>query len=138
MKLRNKNTGGIFNVAFHSSYKEEKITIGVEVEADPVSPKCNFGDYASLKEFCEVWEDAATKPLIKDEKICKAVRAWSEANEVAKVYVCSIGDGKEYLELYAQDNGVTYGMSRISIKTQDGLWIGKEYTIAELCGEEKW
>ena len=72
------------------------------------------------------------EPLIKDEKVRKAVRAWAEANEVAKVYVYGIGDGKEYLELYEQDNG----MSRISIKTQDGIWFGKVYTVTELCGEE--
>lgn len=76
MKLRNKKTGRVFDVAFHSSYKEGKITIGVEEEADPVYPKCNFGNYDSLKAFCEVWEDyKPAEPLIKDEKVRKAAYA---------------------------------------------------------------
>lgn len=77
-----------------------------------------------------------TEPLIKDEKIRKAVRAWAEAFGVTKAYVVGIGDGKDYVELYAQDNGVTDGRIRMSISTQNGVWIGKEYTITELCGEE--
>ena len=75
--------------------------------------------------------------MIKGDKILKLVREWAEAFGVTKVYVCGIGDGKEYIELYAQDNGVTDGRIRISIPTQDGVWIGKEYAVDELCGEEK-
>lgn len=75
--------------------------------------------------------------LIKDTKTRKFVRDWSETFGVTKVYVAGIGDGKEYIELYAQDNGVTDGRIRISIPTQDGVWIGKEYSVDELCGEDE-
>lgn len=62
---------------------------------------------------------------------------WAKAFGVTKVYVCGIGDGKEYIELYAQDNGVIDGRIRISIPIQNGVWIGKEYTIDELCGDDE-
>ena len=122
MKLRNKKTGEIVEVN----------TLGLVFNRH--NQQFDLGKYASIKELTEKWEDyEPTEPLIKDPKIRKAVRAWAEANEVAKVYVYGIGDGKEYLELYEQDNG----MSRISIKTQDGIWFGKVYTVTELCGEEE-
>lgn len=94
--------------------------------------------FEDLAELNNEWEDyKPAEPLIKDEKIRKAVKVWAEAFGVTKVYVCGIGDGKEYIELYAQDNGVTDGRIRISIPTQDGVWIGKEYAVDELCGEEE-
>ena len=54
---------------------------------------------------------------------------------VTKVYVCGIGDGKEYIELYAQYDDVIDGRIRISIPIQDGVLIGKEYAVDELIGE---
>ena len=123
MKLRNKKTGEIVE------YDKIGFRKGLSNGWKDFVPNAE-----SIAELNEEWEDyEPTEPLIKDPKIRKSVRAWAEANEVAKVYVYGIGDGKEYLELYEQDNG----MSRISIKTQDGIWIGKVYTIAELCGEEE-
>ena len=123
MKLRNKKTGEIKDFGNLQVYAETENTDESQL----------LGNFDSFKQILEYYEDyIPTEPLIKDPKIRKAVRAWAEANEVAKVYVYGIGDGKEYLELYEQDNG----MSRISIKTQDGIWFGKVYTVTELCGEE--
>lgn len=121
MKLRNKKTGEIVKVC------------GTIESSDSVE----FFTYLTLSKINEMYEDVKTKePRIKDEKIRKLVRDWAEVFGVTKVYITGIGDGKEYLELYAQDNGVVDGRIRISIKTQDGIWIGKEYTIEELCGRE--
>lgn len=86
--------------------------------------------------FCGAELTMPKEPLIKDEKVRKAVRTWATADEVTKVYVYAIGGG-EYSELYAQDNGVTDGRIRMSIKTQAGIDWGDEYTITELCGEEE-
>lgn len=52
------------------------------------------------------------EPLIKDEKIRKAVRAWAEAN----------GDTITFV----------YGHKRLNYLSDH-----KTYTIAELCGEEE-
>lgn len=124
MKLRNKKTGEIKDFGNLQVYAETENTDESQL----------LGNFDSFKQILEYYEDyIPIEPLIKDSKIRKAVRAWAEANEVDKVYVYGIGDGKEYLELYEQDNG----MSRISIKTQDGIWFGKVYTVTELCGEEE-
>ena len=72
------------------------------------------------------------EPLIKDEKIRKAVRAWAEANDVLEVFIDRIGDGT-YIELYDEDDG----RRRISALRPAGLKTGEAYTIAELCGEEE-
>lgn len=71
------------------------------------------------------------KPLIKDEKVRKAIRAWAEANDE---------DGETRLK-YSDDT------NRLSTKTdciEFNCWTalgelkhGKEYTITELCGEEE-
>lgn len=123
MKLRNKKTGEI----------ADAMNIIIQRYAG-----VSDDEYLSLAELNEEWEDyKPVEPLIKDEKNRKAVRAWAEANKVTKVYVYGIGDGKEYIELYAKDDGVTDGRIRISLPIQDGVWIGEEYTIEELCGEEE-
>lgn len=131
MKLRNKNTGEIVE-AWSFYYGEKSISIKYFTD----DGQTNL-EYYSLNELNEDWEDyEPAEPLIKDEKARKAVRAWAEADDVTKVYVCAIGGG-EYSELYAKDKGVTDGCIRMSIKTQHSVDWGDEYTIEELCGEEE-
>ena len=78
------------------------------------------------------------EPLIKNEKIRKAVRAWAEANGkmVFEVQVCyqSYGDGSWSLSdtTHEEDCGLAF-MGKIP----EGLNLGSRYTIAELCGEEE-
>ena len=128
MKLRNKKTGEIVGLSIFG------ISLNIRKEEQPT--------YHSIEQLCEDWEDVGSTnntniPLTKDDKIRKAVRAWADANEVTKVYVYGIGDGKEYIELYAKDDGVIDGRIRISLPTQDGVRIGEEYAIEELCGSEE-
>lgn len=134
MKLRNKKTGEIWEnakIATHSCGDKDSISVCQNAFAG------QGRTYDSLVELNEEWEDyKPAEPLIKDEKNRKAVRAWAEANKVTKVYVYGIGDGKEYIELYAKDDGVTDGRIRISLPIQDGVRIGEEYTIEELRGED--
>ena len=70
------------------------------------------------------------EPLIKDDKIRKAVRAWAEAN-----------DFLDEIEVHSLTAG-----TRFSIENYDIEFLGyfiydlegnKTYTIAELCGEEE-
>lgn len=87
--------------------------------------------YNSLSELNNEWEDyKPAEPLIKDEKIRKAVRAWADANGFLNE-----------IEVHSLTAG-----TRFSIENYDIVFLGyfiydlednKTYTIAELCGEEE-
>lgn len=70
------------------------------------------------------------EPLIKDEKIRKAVRAWAELIPSAQVRY-DHSDGRFYTR---SDYIVSYS---ISFPIALGLDETTDYTIAELCGEEE-
>lgn len=113
MKLRNKRTRGLANCE------------PIEVKTD-----AGFHDYYSLAELNEEWEDYCPKePLIKDEKIRKAIRAWSEASDVgvARVAPFAVFD----IETSAR---IFFYSRVIEDKYYDEE---KTYTITELCGEEE-
>jgi hypothetical protein len=122
MKLRNKKTGEIGE--FMGTYNAVPfIGIGIDYhDGNPVKY-----EYNTLTELNEEWEDyKPTEPLIKDEKIRKAVRAWAEANNVTKVW--------------HEGSSVGFCDGAVSIKFHELCWeeIPKgEYTITELCGEEE-
>lgn len=120
MKLRNKKTGEI--VEYDKIGFRKSLSDGWK----DFVPKAE-----SIAEFNENWEDYnPTDPLIKDERIRKAVRAWARLNELDEIEVepptidCSI-------------ISFGYGMLRID------FYLGKSdisdgtYAIAELCGEEE-
>lgn len=119
MKLRNKKTGRVVNFR-HIAFDE------------PKDDRENYR-YSSLAEFNEEWEDCTQKePLIKDEKIRKAVRAWAEAVDADSAFV----------EKWAYD-GDQFVLSdelaeiHFRIKTPKEIKLYKRYTITELCGEEE-
>ena len=121
MKLINKKTGEIIDGGDYLNVY------------DDLDHQGKSWHYNSLAELNEDWEDYVSKePLIKDEKIRKAVRSWAEANDVLEVFIDRIGDGT-YIELYDEDDG----RRRISALRPAGLKTGEAYTIAELCGEEE-
>lgn len=114
MKLRNKETGGLANCE------------PIEVKTD-----AGFHDYYSLTELNADWEDyKPAEPLIKDEKIRKAVRAWAEANEISQAQFDRQITG--FLASDAEHNI----LSMISFDGFVFMFVdGKIYTIDELCGE---
>lgn len=121
MRLRNKKTGevvelferGPIDLYFYPNNK------------DLIDRKT----YQSLAELNADWEDYAPKePLIKDEKIRKAVRAWAEANGIGGC-IC-----KE--EIHCITFETERGMF-ISFEDADPIPPEGNYTIAELCGEEE-
>lgn len=87
MKLRNKEIDEIFEVITfgyinsnvpngNGDYPVEFIVLEVVDEEGDLYEY----QYKSLKDLNAIWEDCTQKePLIKDEKIRKAVRAWAEA-----------------------------------------------------------
>ena len=127
MKLRNKNTGDTVKfVSIEPLYKDKlKLTYLLS------SGLINERYYTSIEKFNDDWEDYKPKePLIKDKKIRKAVRAWAELIPSAQVRY-DHSDGRFYTH---SDYIVPYS---ISFPVILGLDETKDYTIAELCGEEE-
>lgn len=125
MILRNKKTGEI---------KEFSYVGGIEVGwCDEMT---EYQTYSSLAKLNEEWEDYEPKePLIKDEKIRKAVRAWAEADDLDNFRV----QNEHFNE--CKIIGYTAGINKASfIGFQTTIAHAdnkKRYTIAELCGEEE-
>lgn len=112
MKLRNKKTGEIWDIG--------KVLVN------------DYPCWETLTQICEDWEDVK-EPLIKDEKIRKAVRAWAESN----------GFNADYYEFNIK---TLPAGTRFSVGHYDIEFIGffiydlqteNSYTLAELCGEEE-
>ena len=116
MKLRNKKTGEV------KKMWKDNICLSFS--------DCNKV-YYSLAELNQEWEDyKPAEPLINDEKIRKAVRAWAELVPSAQVRY-----DHSYGRFYTHsDYIVPYS---ISFPVILGLDETKDYTIAELCGEEE-
>ena len=72
-------------------------------------------------------DSESTEPLIKDEKIRKAVRAWAELCGIDRCYF-------EHNE--GSFASKWYGISLPTSKHGEDIESGT-YTIAELCGEEE-
>lgn len=84
-------------------------------------------DYAAYERY-----NPPKEPLIKDEKIRKVVQAWADLYGYKFVthrfYTTTTGHRWSLLAREAQE---------ICLPDLDGLEESKDYTIAELCGEEE-
>ena len=136
MNLRNKKTGETgYYLHTHRDHNTGTLKVAVLKDGVPFSefkPHEPIYDYDSLAELNDEWEDYKPKePLIKDEKIRKAIRVWAEANEIETV------DYDKYWVAFGRDD------KTISFKDYDkclgfyGLDDNGTYTIDELCGEEE-
>lgn len=127
MKLRNKKTGEIGQIGYVATQDGQIIVEDISGQEYPYSVICSYG---TLEELNKEWEDYKPKePLIKDEKIRKAVRAWAEANELEPDYEVKYDADMYGLNSWQTDINFNYRI--------DGLEHNEEYTIAELCGEEE-
>lgn len=137
-QLRNKKTGEVFDALIREkggggSYSLIVCDIKAYEQSKSTLNETHFilDEYDSLAELNEEWEDyEPTEPLIKDEKIRKAVRAWADANDF---------EDEEWLTYNRARNGLCSDLDRIefdSITALVQLQDGRTYTIAELCGEE--
>ena len=90
----------------------------------------NYDDNLIHDENYETVKWSGTEPLIKNEKIRKAVRAWAEANgeedNIVFTRSCEYSDYMFY----------TNGGGNICFEQAIDLTTGS-YTITELCGEEE-
>ena len=115
MKLKNKKTGEV------KKMWKDNICLSFS--------DCNKV-YYSIAELNGEWEDYEPKePLIKDEKIRKAVRAWAEANNITQV-----SHDARWNAFRCTDFVIAFDYD---FDRHDGLKDMKSYTIAELCGEEE-
>ena len=123
MKLRNKKTGEI----------KEWQKVGA-IDYGEMNEVYDAAEYNSLAELNEEWEDCKpAEPIIKDEKVRKAVRAWAEAEGLETVAVMRhLVWGEKMTEIAKISNA----KQEITFKGDLGIKTG-EYTIAELCGEEE-
>lgn len=124
MKLRNKKTGEIDDFIFEVI--DDRIDLYRRVGSSDTK---NIWHYNSLVELIGEWEDyKPAEPLIKDEKVRKAVRAWAEADGAdEKIYLTIDENGSRFANKYGG-----YIEFAFQIDMEEGL-----YTIAELCGEEE-
>lgn len=121
MKLRNRITKEICDA---------------EMREDGIYIKANWSDEEKwfrydLETLARGWEYYAepAEPLIKDEKIRKAVRAWAEANEITQVSHDACWNAFRCSDFVI---AFDYDFDR-----HDGFEDMKSYTIDELCGEEE-
>lgn len=129
MKLRNKRTGEVkeFNEIFLTKTVKETNTATSEyVERS----------YCKIAELNAEWEDyKPAEPLIKDEKIRKAVRAWSKANNINSNHYYNTD-----IEFDHAEHSLRWINTSIEFNEVTGLENledGKSYTIAELCGDDE-
>ena len=124
-KLCNKKTGEIGDLL--GTYNAVPF-IGIAIDYHDGNPVRY--EYNSIAELNEEWEDYKPKePLIKDEKVRKAVRVWAEANELQEVYCASNG-----YEVYGGIDDYVIQFEGEPFPFADR---NKLYTITELCGEEE-
>lgn len=127
MKLRNKKTDVIVELVRMDITDDGLIKLVYAGRSGIEYGLC----YRSLAELNDEWRDyTPRKPLIKDEKIRKAVRAWAEANGfLDEIEVHSLTAGARFSIEY-------YDIEFLGYFIYD-LEDNKTYTIAELCGEEE-
>ena len=113
MKLRNKKTGEIYSM-WHICIGGEEIT--------------------SVKQFNDMFEDYIPKePLIKDEKLRKALWVWADENRIKKVGF-KLDKGNTSCACYFYDESCD--ICEFGLKFYLAIDADKIYTITELCGEE--
>lgn len=122
MKLRNKKTGEVIDLDIANIKAQHG---GISVIPEPVKLGGYEYVYYSLDELVHEWEDYCPKePLIKDEKIRKAVRAWADATGTTSV--------NYWWRLESCQND-----AKIEFDQPLGFESGDCYIIYELCGEEE-
>ena len=128
MKLRNKKTGEVAEI-YLDNYTATNNIVSVCLKVkDDVSPDGYkyIASYTNLVELLEEWEDyTPQEPLIKDEKIRKAIRAWGYSPLTFKQH-----RRKGYCQFWYLDKYICFR------DEFEGLKDRKLYTITELCGEE--
>lgn len=130
-KLRNKKTNDIIDL---NEWTIQSGYLYITISNDNDSTL--FYKYESLAELNKEWEDYIPKePLIKDEKVQKAIRVFCEVTQEKKrIFVIKqFGRGSAEFSV-----GGRYAIRLpLSYESMDALEDGRNYTLTELCGEEE-
>lgn len=134
MKLRNKKTGEIVTIGKELSDDFDGVGLMLWFNHVEGSELDDYKIYDSLAELNEEWEDyKPTEPLIKDEKIRKAVIAWAKANSQQTSIAYKQLEEDISCLCFIDFGGLVIEFN----KPIDGLTSGKIYKFTELCGKEK-
>ena len=140
MKLRNKKTGEIVDLSV--GYIRD-VHNGEFIQIKPVACLEDKGSYLydTFAKFSEDWEDyKPAEPHIKDKKVRRFVRDWAEINGIKKVLVCESFHSwgfKNKNDCKPSDKEYMGADLLFRGEKPEELEFGKEYSITELCGEEK-
>lgn len=135
MKLRNKNHGGLGKV----DYAQFGHIVIYPIDKDGYAIGGDKYVYNTLAALNKEWEDYTPKePLIEDENIRKAVRAWFEANEISYKDVLRVR--RTNSEVWSIVHEESYGREIIieffGNEPGDNILSEKPYYINELCGDD--
>lgn len=135
MILQNKKTGvlGVLEAWTCHGGRPDNI---IEVYEMGMGAVRVLAQYKTLEELLGEWEDyKPTEPLIKGEKIRKAVRAWADANYIEKDghNGCKVEFDRGEHRLKWIETSIEFN----EITGLENLEEGEIYTINELCGEEE-
>lgn len=135
MKLQGKKTGAVANFVGYIDQATPTIDLPtgntmLTVRYMDAGVNC-YKDYKTIAEFNKDWEDyAVEEPLIKDERIRRAVRAWVEIGKYEHIYY-----DRAYNRL-ADDYDFVHCIE-FSIDPCPDAESGRCYTLTELCGSEE-
>lgn len=124
MRLRNKETGKVQTC-------DMVVITDEKIDGEIASLNKHTFIFRSIEQFNDEYEAyKPVEPLIKDEKIRKAVKAWAEANDFTnEIEVRSLNAGTRFSDGHWSIEFIGYFIY--------DLKIDSTYTIDELCGEEE-
>lgn len=130
MKLRNKKTGKVQTC-------DMVVITDEKIDGEIASLNKHTFIFRSIEQFNDEYEAYKPKePLIKDEKIRKAVRAWAEAENCTRemnLYY-TLNRQEKYITFHNPQTGSELQLCDFDSPVFQEI---REYTIAELCGEEE-
>ena len=140
MKLRNKKTGKVFDVIVREKSNGDGeysiIVCNLRALRSARSVSSILGEYDSLAEFNENWEDyKPADPQIEDELARKTVKSWYSRNNIIGK-LCSYG-GSLWLGLRGSDEDGVDWKIELNVGHNSQLKDDKLYSLTELIGEEE-
>ena len=114
VQIYRDNDGKINGIGFSQTLLDMKKPLPIQI-------------YLNEREICSNINNEYQEPLIKDDKIRKAIRAWAEVLCTNKVHVAQY----DCMTVF-RDEQTGYRLEIVTDDIQHGL-----YTITELCGDEE-
>lgn len=137
MKLRNKKTGETIEGLISAYGISGDVAVSVR-DSNAESGYTDLGRYKTLAKLNDDWEDyKPAEPLIKDEKVRKAVRAWAEANGIKEIIIFDRSNNAPYTPVGAVEFAGNASRLKVLFRTGERFDTNRIYTIEELCGEEE-